>query len=50
MKKEKDKLNTNTSTKCNCYHENSDYPTYCPVHDGNYSDWKYGRYLEDWDE
>ena len=35
---------------CSCYPENSDYPTYCSVHDGPYSEWKFGRNGEDWDE
>ncbi|QGH73100.1 MAG: hypothetical protein [Podoviridae sp. ctviO18] len=35
---------------CRCYPEHSDYPTYCPQHDGDYGEWKWGRYFEDWDE
>ena len=36
--------------ECRCYPHNYHYPTYCPVHDGDYSDWKWGRNMEDWDE
>jgi len=36
--------------KCKCYPKNSDYPTYCPVHDGDYGTWKWGDNYEDWDE
>ena len=40
----------NNMEKCKCYPKNSDYPTYCPVHDGDYGKWKYGENYEDWDE
>lgn len=39
-----------SNKKCRCYPYHSDYPTYCPVHDGDYSQWKFGQNGEDFDE
>ncbi len=33
------------TNKCNCEEQ-----CYCPEHDGDYGEWKYGKYGEEWDE
>jgi hypothetical protein len=32
---------------CTCEDKTTDY---CPIHDGDYGDWKYGKNREEWDE
>ncbi len=34
-------------TECTCNNPDTDY---CPIHDDDYGDWKYGENGEEWDE
>jgi hypothetical protein len=40
-------MRNKTSDHCTCEDKTTDY---CPIHDGDYGDWKYGKNREEWDE